>query len=196
VVFPSVDSLSLSEAVALVRERRDCSEDEAKNALRRAGLDGRLEAIGSIPLSAHPNPDVRARHSARKREALRAADWDSDIDWIAGTVGRYFSVTIKRTSIETWLDMGCDAQAIPTLRNATTKMIKDAIRAAYDKADTAKGKPPNLVEIAKVVRADLRATGFHASGKRVQELARDDEFSKRRRPPGVTLMSEKLRQER
>jgi hypothetical protein len=101
VVLPSPESLSLSEAAALVTERCDCPEDEAKGALRRAGLEGRLEAIGSIPLSAHPNPDVRARHSARKREALRAADWDSNIDWIAGTVGPYFSVSIQRATIET-----------------------------------------------------------------------------------------------
>jgi hypothetical protein len=103
VPLPNPDSLSLSEAATLVRERCDCSNGKAKEALRRAGLGGRLEAGGSIPLSAHPNPDVRARHSARRREALKPADWDNNIDWIAGTVGPYSSVLIVRASIEAWL---------------------------------------------------------------------------------------------
>jgi len=84
VVLPSPDSLSLSEAVALLRVRCDCSENEAKNALRQAGLDGCLEAEGAIPLSVHPDPKFREKHGVPTREALRKADWDNQIDWDAG----------------------------------------------------------------------------------------------------------------
>jgi hypothetical protein len=69
VVLPSPDSLSLSEAVALLRVRCDCSENEAKNALRQAGLDGCLEAEGAIPLSVHPDPKFREKHGVPTREA-------------------------------------------------------------------------------------------------------------------------------
>jgi hypothetical protein len=57
--LPSPASLTLSEAVAFVTERCNCSEDEAKDALRRAGRDSQLESDGDIPLSAHPDPAVR-----------------------------------------------------------------------------------------------------------------------------------------
>ena len=97
--LPPAKSLTLIEAVALVKERGDCSEDEAKQALRRAGLDGRLEACGSIPSSAHPDPNIRARHPWRKSEDLRRVDWNGNIDWVEGTVGPYFSVSIKLISL-------------------------------------------------------------------------------------------------
>jgi hypothetical protein len=99
VPLPSPESLSLSEVVALVKERCDCSEDEAKKALRRAGLDGRLRAFGS--------------------KDLRADDWNSNIDWIAETVGSYFSVSIKRASIEEWL--GAEQQLSTGSLNAATE---------------------------------------------------------------------------
>jgi hypothetical protein len=113
VVLPSPELLSLSEAIELVKARCDCSNDEAKIALRRAGLEGRLEAIGSIPFSAHPDPTIRARHRARRTENPRASDWNSsDIDWSASTVGPYSSVLIKRASIQAWLS-SAEQQSLP-----------------------------------------------------------------------------------
>jgi hypothetical protein len=195
VVLPSPDSLSLLEAVALVKERCGCSEDEAKNALRRSGLDGRLGAFGAIPLSAHRDPDVRARHPARKSEDLRPADWNSNVDWITGTVGSYFTVSIKRASIEAWLDTGREAEPSPALRRTSDSKIKATIQVEYDKAETANEKPPNVREIAQRVQKALRLNGLDASLKRIQELAGPEEFKKRRRKPGVTVRSEKRWQE-
>ena len=123
----------LPEATALVSARCDCSEREAKEALRRAGLDGRLEAIGSIPLSVHPDPAVRARHPARTSTPLRPDHWNSNIDWVGGTVSPYSSVLIKRASIEAWLGTKPAAPAL-AFKKATDAMVLKAIREEYDRA--------------------------------------------------------------
>jgi hypothetical protein len=156
--LPSPDSLSLSEAAALVRDQGDCSEKEAREALRRAGLDGRLNGSGSIPLSVHPNRIVRERHRARTREAIRPTDWDSNIDWNAGTVGPYSSVLIERASIEAWLGAKRAAPA-PALKNAPDAMILKAIGDEYDRAERMNKKPPNVREIVELVQGALRAKG-------------------------------------
>jgi hypothetical protein len=194
VALPPAKSLTLTEAVALVKERGDCSEDEARKALHRAGLDGRLEACGSIPLSAHPDPDIRARHPVRKSEDLRPVHWNSNIDWLAGTVGRY-SVLIKRTSIEAWLGTEGETESGPTLRNATDPKINDTITQEYDKAKDAEEKPPNVKEIAERVQETLREQGLNASLNRIQDLAGAEEFKKRRWKPGETVQSKKRRQD-
>ena len=193
--LPPAKSLTLTDAVALVKERGDCAEDEAKQGLRRAGLDGRLEACGLIPLSVHPDPNIRARHPARKSEDLRPVDWNGNIDWIEGTIGPYFSVLIKRTSIEAWLDMGREAESSPTMRRANESKIKATIKLEYDKAESANEKPPNVKQIAQRVQNALRLEWLDASLNRIQDLAGAEEFRKRRRKPGVTVRSERGRQE-
>jgi hypothetical protein len=195
VALPPAKSLTLIEAVALVKERGDCSEDEAKQALRRAGLDGRLEACGSIPLSAHPDPVIRARHPVRKCEDLRPVDWNGNIYWIEGTVDRYFSVSIKRTSIEAWLEIGREADSSPTLTRASESKINATIKVEYDKAKSANERPPNVKEIARRVQGILRLQRLNASLNRIQELAGAEEFRKLRWKPGETARSKKGRQE-
>jgi hypothetical protein len=106
--LPSPAWLTLSEAAALVAERCNCSEDEAKDAVRRAGQDSQLEAKGDIPLSAHSDPAVRERHPVRKRERLETAEWNRDIDWHRSIVGRYFSVSIRRESLDASLEGDTD----------------------------------------------------------------------------------------
>jgi hypothetical protein len=140
--LPSQDFLSLAKAVALVRERYDCSEDEAKNALLDAGLNGRLEAFGSIPLSAHPNLNFAARHPARKRVALTPDDWASGIDWNEERVARCFSVSIKRGSLDALLKIST------TAKTAESKSPSETAR---------KGPKPTIVnKIKEMMRTDLR----------------------------------------
>ena len=183
--------LLLSEAVELVIERRNCSASEAQTALIRAGLEGRLQASGSTPLNAHRDPAVRARHPIRKSEELRAENWESEIDWNDGRVGWYFSVLIARQSIETLLGNHRHAQSEASLEQASIAEMKREIRTAYASAELAGDKPPNLKQIAKPVQAALRAKGYRASGKQIQELAGADEFKSLRRPAGKTVKSDK-----
>jgi hypothetical protein len=151
-------------------------------------------AIGSIPLSAHPDPKVRARHPVRKSQVLRTDDWNGNIDWMASTIGPHFSVLIERASIKAWLGIGRGAEVPSSFKNAPDARILNEIRAEYDAADTANRKPPNVKQIIKPVQAALRSAGFNASGKHIEELAGAEEFKKRRRRPGATVKSDLRRQ--
>jgi hypothetical protein len=103
--LPSPDTLSLSQAIAFVMSRCDCTDGAAKDALRRAGREGRLEAEGMIPLTAHPRPRFPERYP-QTCEALTPADWGQQINWEADSIGRYSSVLITLQSIEAWLSQG------------------------------------------------------------------------------------------
>jgi hypothetical protein len=180
--------------------RCNCSKREAKEALQQAGRDGRVDATGLIPLSAHPNAKLREAHPARRIESLRPADWGGQIDWDAGKVGPYFSVSIKRINIEAWLNAGREAPSTSVgsedaLRKAPNGTIRAAITAAYDEAERAGQKAPNVREVVKPVQAKLRDQGFEASGSQIQALADAEEYKKRRRKVGVTLASERRRQD-
>jgi len=198
--LPSPDSLSLSQAVAFVMQVCHCSKREAKQALQQAGLDARLVAAGMIPLSTHPNPRIREAHPVQRRESLRPADWGGPIDWDTEKVSRYFSVSITRLSIEQWLNTGREVPSAQgtsgdKLRPARVANINEAIRAVYDDAERAGQKPPNVKEVVKPVQAKLRDNDLEASGRRIQERAEAEEYKKRRRKPGLTLASERRRQD-
>jgi hypothetical protein len=82
----------------------------------------------------------------------------------------------------------------PTLlepKPASEQMIRGAVRRQYDIAETQDKKPPNVKEVAKLVQADLKASGHTASVQKIQKIADSPEFKRRRRPPGKTLSSEK-----
>jgi hypothetical protein len=81
--------------------------------------------------------------------------------------------------------------AADELRPAPHREIHKAITAAYDQAEAADEKPPNLREIVPLVQAILRAGGYEASGRRIQENAGDDRHNNRRRKPGKTVASER-----
>jgi hypothetical protein len=75
--------------------------------------------------------------------------------------------------------------------SAPTAMIIEAIRCAYDAAEAARKKPPNVKELPAAVQPFLRQKGFTASGRRIQQLGDAEEFKMRRRPPGKTVASER-----
>ncbi len=78
-----------------------------------------------------------------------------------------------------------------SLRAAPDPAIHKAITAAYDNAETASAKPPNLREIIEPVQAILREQGHKASGSRIQELADAPQHQgRRRRPWAKTVASE------
>jgi hypothetical protein len=73
-------------------------------------------------------------------------------------------------------------------------MIIEAIRCAYDAAEAARGKPPNIKELPAAVQPFLRQKGFSASGRHIGQLGDAEEFKMRRRPPGKTVASEHQKQ--
>ena len=76
-------------------------------------------------------------------------------------------------------------------RPAPTAMIIEAIRRAYNAAEAARRKPPNIKELPAAVQPFLRQKGFSASGRHIEQLGDVEEFKKLRRPPGKTIKSER-----
>jgi len=77
------------------------------------------------------------------------------------------------------------------LKPAPDAIINQAIRGAYDAAEEAGTKPPNIKELPKAAQPFLRKKGLSASGRHIQKLGDDKEFKSRRRPPGRTVASER-----
>jgi len=75
------------------------------------------------------------------------------------------------------------------LRPAPDRIVIEAIRRAYDAAEAARSKPPNIKELPAAVQPFLQ--GFYASGRRIQQLGDAEEFERRRRRPGKTVASER-----
>jgi hypothetical protein len=78
----------------------------------------------------------------------------------------------------------------PPFKNAPMPLIGKAITAVYDDADASGQKPPNIVELAPLVQAWLKAKGYSASKKQIRKIGNEEAFEARRRPPGKTLRSE------
>jgi hypothetical protein len=78
----------------------------------------------------------------------------------------------------------------PGLKPAPHKEIRAAIKAAYDAADAAGRKPPNIKELPAAVLPRLVEKGYHASGRLIQQVGDAQEFRLRRRRPGKTISSE------
>jgi hypothetical protein len=79
------------------------------------------------------------------------------------------------------------------LKSASKTQIDEQIFATYDDIEAAAGKPPNVKEIIPLVQERLRALGYHASGRRIQELAGADKYKRRRGKVGKTMASERRR---
>jgi hypothetical protein len=77
------------------------------------------------------------------------------------------------------------------LKRAPDTIINQAIGDAYDAADAAGTKPPNIKELPAAVHPLLERKGFRASGRQIQKLGEAPEFKRRRRPPGKTVASER-----
>ena len=77
------------------------------------------------------------------------------------------------------------------LKEAPERIVIEAIRCAYDAAEAAGTKPPNIKELPAAVQPLLQQQGFSASGQRIQQLGEAEEFKRRRRLPGKTVASER-----
>ena len=86
---------------------------------------------------------------------------------------------------------GRERQSVP----APDREIHQAIAETYDHADAIGEKPPNVNEVIKPVQARL-STRYHASGRRIRELAGDPRYDRRRWTPGMTRSSKKRKVDR
>lgn len=83
------------------------------------------------------------------------------------------------------------ASTIVLLKQAPRATVEEAIKAAYDVADAAGGKPPNIKELPAAVQPLLEQRGYGASAQFIQELGNAPAFKVRRRSPGKTVSSER-----
>jgi hypothetical protein len=82
-------------------------------------------------------------------------------------------------------------RSLPTsLKNASEAMVHEAIRAAYDSAETTGRKPPNIRELSAAVQPLLKTKGYWASGALIERLGAEPRYHGRRRRPGKTWRSE------
>jgi hypothetical protein len=160
--LPPPEWLSLAQAVSFVIDRCRCSKREAEDALQQAGRDGRLEAKGSIPLSTHPDLKKREAHPVRRYEALRDVGWNQPIDWVAGKIGFYSAVIIKRSSIESWL--------------APSQLPKAAH--AADAHTTSQESAKNTFRADTDAEYQHRVDDFRARYDRYPTFAEDEEWRK------------------
>src|SRR5262245_55622949 len=77
------------------------------------------------------------------------------------------------------------------LNPAPDAITNQAITDAYDAAEKAGTKPPNINELPAAVHPLLEQKAFRASGRHIKELGGAPEFKRRRRPPGKTVASER-----
>ena len=77
------------------------------------------------------------------------------------------------------------------LKQAPRATVEEAIKAAYDVADAAGDKPPNIKELPAAVQPLLEQRGYSASARFIQELGNAPAFKVRRRSPGKTVSSER-----
>jgi hypothetical protein len=67
---------------------------------------------------------------------------------------------------------------------APIAMIVEEIRSAYDCAEVAGQKPPNIKELSRAVHLVLEQKNYRASRRQIEKLAETAEFKSRRSPPG------------
>jgi hypothetical protein len=121
-------------------------------------------------------------------------------------------IVVRRSDFDQWLlqnrvplvendpTPGGDDPAPPVPRKplspAPVREIRRALTDEYDEAETEGRKPPNVKEVVGPVKERLRENGYEASGRRISDLAGEEEYKSRRRKPGPTLASEKRQQRR
>jgi hypothetical protein len=105
--------------------------------------------------------------------------------------GQGFGAKIDESKVETPSEPVSQGQAgSPALKPAPRQEIGAAIKAAYDAADAAGEKPPNIRELPAAVLPGLEERGYRTSARLIQEVGGAHEFKRRRRQPGKTISSE------
>jgi hypothetical protein len=147
---------------------------------------GRIHAQGIRPQQAHEGPK-EINLAELSMGDLRI--WDGTLE-IRNDGRLYRDVFLSMADLNRVL--GVAEPASPTRRKpAPDPRIRTEIRTAYADALNQKVKPPNIVELGKIVQKGLAMAGFYASQKKIQEIGAEGQFQKLRRGVGKTLASER-----
>jgi len=174
----SIEWVSLSEAIVRLQTFWGIALSIAEEIVRNVVHGGRVEVRATRRYQLVPQ--IVTGQVKLSQRGLWTADYENiEIDWRG-------LVLEGRKLVPSWISV-----ITPTLNKASAAMIKDAIQAVYDEAETNNSKPPNVREIVEPVQTRLRQEGFDATGKYIQTLAGDEEFRKRRRKRGATVKSDR-----
>ena len=116
--LPKPTFLPLKKAVRHVVQACQASLQEARGAIRDAGVSGQLEGFGLCPLNAHPD-EAEARRLANgrfKKQKFGNDDWAS-LNFKTQTSGRLSSIEVNRTDLISLFPAKADSQdATPASR--------------------------------------------------------------------------------
>ncbi len=117
------------------------------------------------------------------------------IGWYRDQIGNRLGVKPPQQAKSPASDVARVTQAagspVNMLKQAPRASVEEEIKAAYDIADAAGGKPPNIKELPAAVQPLLEQRGYGASARFIQELGNAPVFKVRRRSPGKTVSSER-----
>jgi hypothetical protein len=75
---------------------------------------------------------------------------------------------------------------VPMISKVVDDIIREELRKEYDEAEKAEKKPPNIEEVPDPVLRRVRGRGYHeVTLSRIQQIAKEPEFKKRRLRSGV-----------
>jgi len=120
--------------------------------------------------------------------------WDGTLQCLTGDTGWRLYRDVYLSMADLNRAMGIVAQSSQALlKPAPDLRIRTEIRATYAEAQTQNVKPPNKVELGKIVQERLAKAEFYASQEQIQIIGDEDEFQKLRRPVGKTIASERAK---
>lgn len=189
--LPALRTVSLSQAAALVAERCDVSEPDARAWIRQAGQEGSLGfwSIDAMELAPGPKPDP-------------IVVWaDHEPDWAASALGRFYNVRIEREELEALALGACDLgrHRDEALRDRIQSALSGPEPAGTAEADDdsrlrpgeskkswvartvpiacrrleARGEPANHHAIARELEAIAAAAGLKGDRWKAEPLRRD-----------------------
>jgi hypothetical protein len=106
---------------------------------------------------------------------------------------RFEHVQLDETEAWDWLHKNIlpPCHQAEALTSASPGEIRNAIKTAYDVAEAARTKPPNIRQLANLVQLQLKSMGYAVSKTQIMKLGKEKEFECRRRRPGTTVRSER-----
>jgi hypothetical protein len=191
------DESNLHSLITRETQRRNVPLGKLLRESLQAAANEKLTVRADSGLS----PDWREKLRGLAAVAEAQSDWHW---WSKPPWSELKLLLVKESEFLAWLDgaTGVTKHATevpaanvgatsPALKPAPESKIDEAINAEYDTAEQKGLKAPNVKEIVALVQPRLRAQGFNASGRQIQQVADADKHKSRRRQPGRTVASEK-----
>jgi hypothetical protein len=150
---------------------------------------GKISAQGIRKGTEHDGP--KPINTAELRTGILKV-WDGTLECRSGGEGGrlYRDVYLSMADLNRAMGMAKQVNS-PPLKPAGDPRIRTEIRAAYADAQNQNIKPPNIVELGKIVQKRLANAEFSAAQEQIQKIGAEGEFKKLRRPVGKTIASER-----